>query len=69
MGIWIAVAQDGFQRPLSNKANSTKIIAGFVTSINLSLPIILGSSSILIGWLIFKTLYKENIITPKCDAN
>lgn len=144
MGIWIAVAQGGFQRPLSNKYKPSQIlnysaiflaislpvlllpskpvwiyailpfiaifqgltqpngtaivsnqsddstqgeilginqsvqslaqaippiIAGFVTSINLSLPIILGSASILIGWLIFKALYKENLVTPKCDAN
>lgn len=45
------------------------IIAGFVTSINLSLPIILGSASILIGWLIFRNFYKENSVTPKSETN
>lgn len=37
------------------------IIAGFVTSINLSLPIILGALSIATGWLIFKVLFKEKV--------
>lgn len=45
------------------------IIAGFVTSIALSLPIILGSVAIIIGWLIFKFFYKETSITDKLDIS
>lgn len=36
------------------------IIAGFVTSINLSLPILLGALSVGIGWVIFKAFYVES---------
>ncbi|MBB6713967.1 MFS transporter [Clostridium gasigenes] len=45
------------------------IIAGFVTSIDLRLPIILGSVSILIGWLIFKALYKEKPLPTNTESN
>lgn len=45
------------------------IIAGFVTSIDLRLPIILGSVSILTGWLIFKALYKEKPLTTNTESN
>ncbi|MGL4773403.1 MAG: MFS transporter [Clostridium sp.] len=39
------------------------IVAGFVTTIDLSLPIILGAISIAIGWVIFKLFFKEKSIT------
>lgn len=36
------------------------IIAGFVTSIDLKLPIILGATSIFIGWTVFRVFFKDN---------